>query len=627
VAVTIIAPPVIGYKTETYTGYSWLPYGNLISNRYTATRSFTITRLRARLYSDFTSGEYIKLAIYADNGSGYPGDLIAETSPIEGGGAIGWYSGSITATAIVSGTYYHLAILISSNASLYNLNTGGVYRNRIPYAYALGFPDPFGTPDTTHENSSKWAIYGDDGVDDDFDLSRGGSIVEASDGTKIAVVTNGTTLDVWKDVDSTPVLVDTDIVTNIHGGGAIGWIDAAIDSNDDIKVISSCSTEQTRDVAYAVCDLTTGFGAWEQAADYTEQAPTAPGCAISIDSNDYPHILFVDAVKMTGATADNVYYDYNDGTWSGAEQVGVRAVKTYLYDTPLISHAPSNDVEAYYYGGAPANLAIYRRRNGTWGAEGSYGGIPFMGEVCVTTGDTVYRYHNDTIGDIRENNVDTTYNSDTTYRNISASLVGTDRYIFYIDTSDDVHVISNDGGGTNVYFDVFGISGDQFVTLTDTLSLTDSLTTQRDLVKALTEALGLTDTLTDSRNLFKTITNTLGLTDSINASLKFLVTISNTIGLTDTLTNARNLFKTISNTLGFTDSISNIREIFKTISDTIGLTDSITNVRELFITITDTTGLTDTISKSVGRKNNLSVRSTRADGYTNYIKRVVQNNY
>ena len=136
------------------------------------------------------------------------------------------------------------------------------------------------------------------------DLSLGGAVLEASDGTKIAVFVDSGSIEVWKDIDGTPASVDTDTAATVFGGGAFGWVDAALDSNDDIHIVASCSSEQTRDVAYAVCDLTTGFGTWTEAADYDEAAPNNLGCAISIDSNDYPHILFVDRVKMT----DNVYF-------------------------------------------------------------------------------------------------------------------------------------------------------------------------------------------------------------------------------------------------------------------------------------------------------------------------------
>ena len=346
-------------------------------------------------------------------------------------------------------------------------------------------------------------------------LSLGGAVLEASDGTKIAVFIDqdAQALKVWKDIDGTPSSVDTTSRTTIHGSGATAqYIDAAIDSNDDIHIVSAANAEVTRDVAYAVCDLTTGFGTWEEAADYTEDAPTNPGCAISIDSNDYPHILFVDRVKMTGSTQDNVYYDYNDGSWNGAEQVGLRTVKTWIYNSPRLTLAAADDVEAFYYrldSGDPT----YRRRNGTWSGESYYTETDaVIGEVLVTTGDTVYRYHIDTDEDIEENDVDTTYNADTTSNIISASLVGTDRYIFYIDTSDDVHVISNDGGGwtdesaqqagtylrvisewaynnenqsgeinyilddgTNVYYDSFSLGTAFQKTITDTIGLTDSI--------------------------------------------------------------------------------------------------------------------------------------------------------
>jgi len=317
--------------------------------RYQAGSSFNVDTMYIYSYDEWISGEYVRLGIYSDT-SGDPDALLGFTLPIEGDGAENWKSSVLnTEISIVSGSYYHLAILTSAELGVYQASGSGDSHSNSD-TYSDGFTDPFGSPVT---QTILLNIYAES-VDET--LSKGGSVIEASDGTKISVTTDGNSIKIWKDIDGTKSLVDYSTAATIHGGGAIGWIDAAIDSNDDIHVISSCTSEQTRDVAYAVYDLTTGFGTWEEAADYTEAAPTNPGCAISIDSNDYPHILFVDRVKMTGSTQDNVYYDYNDGSWNGAEQVGVRATKTDVYSQPKITLAPADDVEVVYFsviGGTP----------------------------------------------------------------------------------------------------------------------------------------------------------------------------------------------------------------------------------------------------------------------------------
>ena len=81
-------------------------------------------------------------------------------------------------------------------------------------------------------------------------LSNGGAVLEASDGTKVAVFfaydATGY-IEVWKNINGTPSLVDRDTLATIFGdiSGDLGWVDAAIDSNNDIHIIASCSSEQT----------------------------------------------------------------------------------------------------------------------------------------------------------------------------------------------------------------------------------------------------------------------------------------------------------------------------------------------------------------------------------------------
>jgi len=110
------------------------------------------------------------------------------------------------------------------------------------------------------------------------DLSKGGAVVETSGGTKYAVLLDGTTLVVYKDIDGTPSLEDSDTAATVHGGNNIDWCHAAIDSADDIHIVCACDALQTRDIAYAVFDTGTDtLGAWEAAAAYADGTPSAPG--------------------------------------------------------------------------------------------------------------------------------------------------------------------------------------------------------------------------------------------------------------------------------------------------------------------------------------------------------------
>jgi hypothetical protein len=197
-----------------------------------------------------------------------------------------------------------------------------------------------------------------------------------------------------------------------------------------------------------------GVLAWETIANYTEQGPTHPGVAISIDSNDYPHVLFVDNIKQAGTARDNVYYiERTGGSWAGLAQVGTRVTKTHAHGNPSITLCAANDVEALYfwYTAGAIDPVAWRRKNAVWGAQDYAGDLPgydSVGPVMITTGDAVYRYWVYAPADLYENTANTGIDPHSTYRRPSASLIGdSDRYVFYIDTSSDVHVHSNTGSG------------------------------------------------------------------------------------------------------------------------------------------------------------------------------------
>ena len=277
-------------------------------------------------------------------------------------------------------------------------------------------------------------------------------IMEASDGTVILVYSYDGSIRVVKDIDSTPTSVDTETYDSIHGGtGAYvrAWA-AAIDSNDDIHVVTSCEDDRDRDTAYAVCDLSTGFGSWEEVHSWTDQAPGTNGSvSISIDANDKPHVIFKDYITVKGSTQQNGFYTNRiTGSWSTAEQVGVRPEKADFYDQGKISLAPDGDIEAWHYmydDSEPTRLGTYRRRNGSWGSETQLIDTNYTGDLTVTTGGSVYRYscYNQWIYE------NTTWSGDYTalsWKNVVATLIDdSDRYIFFLDTNNNLRMQKNNG--------------------------------------------------------------------------------------------------------------------------------------------------------------------------------------
>ena len=288
-------------------------------------------------------------------------------------------------------------------------------------------------------------------------INYGGAVLETSGGTKYLVLGTsfaGTTVTVYKDIDGTATEYNEG-GDNIFGGtgtGVAGWVDAALDSNDDIHIVASGNSEDTRDVSYCVFDTGTNtFGTWEQALDYSEAAPTLPRCAISIDSNDYPHIHCVDYVKQTGASQDNVYYtERTGGSWSTPTQIGVRSDKNDVHNLPKITVRNSDYVTVLYRRFASsAFTACYRHYTTSWSGELTISiGTPIIGDVTSTTAPTIAFYNSTTSGyNIYEGTSDTGYDTYSSGVPVSPALSGTTRYIFYIDSNVDIHAISNSGSG------------------------------------------------------------------------------------------------------------------------------------------------------------------------------------
>lgn len=251
-------------------------------------------------------------------------------------------------------------------------------------------------------------------------------------------------------------VADSDTATTIFGGGSIGSVDAALRSDGDIDIVcAGTDFAQARDISFAIFDTSAGtIGAWEQAAAYTDGSPTNPGCAISIDSNGKPRVLYVDDVKYHGGNVDQIKYtDKVGASWLTPELVcGVASVN---YKHPCISVDSADDCHALYrkFVGTSYNLQIYRLRNATWGTE-DQGLVSYAhdGLALAVDGTTSRIVTADGSGNIYEGTgvdtvTDTGYDAKDQDYVVSMALVGTGRYIFYIDTSDDVHIISNDGGG------------------------------------------------------------------------------------------------------------------------------------------------------------------------------------
>ena len=342
----------------------------IYATRFQASSDFDAISMAVHIDKTQSAGDYQKLAIYADS-SGSPSTLLGVSNELEADYSESWQIAFLTSSvAISSGNYYWLAVLQNNQGNVRGTNGSlDVVRTTSTHSYSSGFPDPFGA---TTPSSIEAGIVASDGIY--CQTSDRGIHLEASDGTKILVAGNNRSSDqdalfVIKGIEEggSPSVVAKVLYETILGGGTISLsnFDADIDSNDDVHVIAAASFETADyDVAYGICDLSTGFSTWEEAAEYSEfeAASTNKRAVISLDSNNKPHVLYVNLVKQTGSSQNNIYYTNKVGaSWSTPEQVGKRTVKTDIYSVPNISLAPNDDVEAFYYFQSNTDPAFKRK--------------------------------------------------------------------------------------------------------------------------------------------------------------------------------------------------------------------------------------------------------------------------
>jgi hypothetical protein len=429
-----------------------------IAAKYVASESFTATRMGVEMASQFDSGEKVRLGIYD---ASYL--LLGYTNEITGHSANFpervWYHAELTESISISnGNTYWLAVIADSACDISFTTETLTSKYDADDTYSDGFEDPFGSSVNDDYKISIYAADSDDyfvtsGTDDA--LGRGGWVGETSGGTKYSVTLRDMSygIRIYKNIDTLPAPVAGPNVSTITGGGSIGHIDAVIDSNNKIHCICVSTAEPTRPVSYRVFDTGTdtwdGSG-WELVSEYTQQVPSNVGVAISIDSNDKPHVLFVDNVKVGGSNQDNVYYtERTGGSWATPTQIGERDVKTYYYHSPELTLRNSDYINVQHYGNDTGHAVFWRVYTGSWGdpLRNSETAIPTIGSVISTTAGIVRYYYTQNDDDIYETTTDIQYNTHSTNEKVSAALDGTDRYIFYIDTGEDVHLVSNDGGG------------------------------------------------------------------------------------------------------------------------------------------------------------------------------------
>lgn len=273
-------------------------------------------------------------------------------------------------------------------------------------------------------------------------------------------------LAIWEDIDGTPSSLTTQTPTTIFGGGAIAWLDAAIDSNGDIHVIAAPATDQTRDITYNKYTIGSGWGTWTEVAAYQES--DTPGCSIDIGLSDVVHVAYLIHWKNKGSATYDVRYNNDSGTpWANEATVSTGTDSSLLSCTPYITAMRDLDQQVVGYDNS-SNSFYKSATSGTWGPAYSVspdGATNYTPTRITMVSDVVKHYflaadlgfHTQFIGFIDENidsSVRYSLNQPTATVTASSATDQDSRLAFFVDSSTQDIEYATVSGTTWTYGDV-----------------------------------------------------------------------------------------------------------------------------------------------------------------------------
>jgi len=250
-------------------------------------------------------------------------------------------------------------------------------------------------------------------VGDAWSQYYGSALLTNSFGVKYAVTKASSThtILIYRDINGAPKLVASQSAATV--GNNSQWIDARIDGNDCIHIISHGGTPSaTLDIAYRVFDTRndTWIGSWEQAATLYAEIFDNWSIRIAIDSNNKPHVVYVDPV--TGTYPNIKYIEKTGANWSSPVTLSEHASDSYrVWGITMLD---GDDIDVFCFDDTLNDALYIQKVDGNWGSETVWVGS-FMellsGVFQVVDGNgNIYRYHAADIGTyalLYENNVST----------------------------------------------------------------------------------------------------------------------------------------------------------------------------------------------------------------------------
>jgi hypothetical protein len=139
-----------------------------------------------------------------------------------------------------------------------------------------------------------------------------------------------------------------------------------------------------------------------------------------------------------------------------------------------------------------------------------------------------------------------------------------------------------------------------FITLTETIGVTDTPVVLPPVVVDVIEAIGVTDGPQVLPELSLSVVETIGVTDGPQVLPELSLSVVETIGVTDGPQVLPELSLSVVETIGVTDGSQVLPELFLSLAETIGVTDAPVLLPPIAVNLAEIIGVTDEPAAEVG---------------------------
>jgi hypothetical protein len=163
--------------------------------------------------------------------------------------------------------------------------------------------------------------------------------------------------------------------------------------------------------------------------------------------------------------------------------------------------------------------------------------------------------------------------------------------------ADSSRIIEGKISSTTLDFFLVGyptaVASGQTSTVTDTLVLTESVTSLRSLLSSISDTLHLTESQSALRALLLSISDTIGLTEAISVLKGLVVSVSETLHLNEVATALKAVLIEVSENISLTETLTALRARIASVTDSINITEALSAIRARLVSVSDSLHLSE----------------------------------